>query len=135
MVGFIKGGEFSSGLVLSFTVEVTDGTASKKTNLKLMRELNLFCWSYTEEGANADFTVTNRNLLHRVGTSSNPAVSTVLRVDELAQEIDETFQLTLIPNPATPASAFSGTNEFLQGTITVTIIDKQRKPIQTDQFF
>ena len=132
MVGFIKGGEFSSGLVLSFTVEVTDGTASKKTNLKLMRELNLFCWSYTEEGANADFTVTNRNLIHRVGTSSNPAVSTVLRVDELAQEMDETFQLTLIPSSP---SEFQGFNVFLQGTITVTIIDKQRKPIQTDQFF
>ena len=79
--------------------------------------------------------MTNRNLLHRTTTTTNPATSVILRVDDLAQEIDETFQLTLVPNPQTPASAFSRTNEFLLDTITVTIIDQQCKSIQADQFY
>ena len=92
-----------------------------------------FCCSYTEEGTNADFTVTGRTLIHRVETDPNPSVSTVLRVDGLAQETDETFQLRLRPNPAVPLSAFPGSNEFLLDTITVTIIDQERKTIQTNQ--
>ena len=134
MIGFLKGRDVGSGPVLSYSVVVAEGTAGKKTgHLKLTCIHKPACYSYTDGGRNADFTVTNRNLLHRTTTATNPATSVILRVDELAQEIDETFQLTLVPNPASPNSAFSGTNEFLLDTITVTIIDQQRKPIQIDQ--
>ena len=69
-----------------------------------------------------------RTFLHQVGTDPNPVVQTILRVDEL-QETDETFNLTLVPNPESRESV-----EVLLDTLTVTIKDEPSKPIQADHY-
>ena len=57
-VGFMKGAAFVSSRTLAYTVDVTEGTAGKKTHLKLiiiqcvvqLKFISLFCYSYIHRG-------------------------------------------------------------------------------------
>ena len=99
----------------------------KLTNYLRVVFIHFNCSSpYTEQGAEGDFTVKNLNLVHRMGTDP-PVVSITLRIDYLAQEPDETFQLKLIP-AEDAASMLSRYNGFLMDTINVSIIDQDCKP-------
>ena len=73
-----------------------------------------------EQGANADFTVAQQE----IAAGSAPVdVQVFIRVDQRALEPDEQFLLRL----ETEDQLLLQNNEFLQDTITITIIDSDSK--------
>ena len=73
----------------------------------------------------ADFSVTNRNIQPQ--PNSPTPVQVFLRVDSIAQELDETFQLKL--RPRSGDSMAKGENEFVEAILNLTILDQDCKSV------
>ena len=125
-MGYQKGGAIA-GQDLVFNVQNTPGTASEFNTL--VRCLNsqfdelINLWSIAGEGRQLDYTVNTVQVRALFSATQPDNVVVTFHMDAIAQELNETFTLTLIPLvQPTPRRGL-----FFYDSIQVTIIDSNRK--------